>query len=247
VECQVCQVRSAIGRCEESNKLVCEECSTGCYRCGKRIAVTAGHQTRSGHLYCTPCYKERADRKAARVRQDEPNENMGLIQDQVAPRPGRAVPGEPPDQEVDEVILSQWEPPAPWKMSLYLALAAILLSFFFMFFPDYRTIPLSGGGTKSYIPLGLLGILLSVIGAVWAVIGLTNVRFIEQRTQTIIGLVLTLIAGVMAISVTKPPPLSDAESALTGSATPRQFGSEAEREQWRQNFLGGQRQQPPAP
>jgi hypothetical protein len=240
VECQVCQVRSAIGRCEESNKLVCEECSTGCYRCGKRIAVTAGHQTKSGHLYCTPCYKERADRKAGRSRQAEGGENLGLIDDepQVARRPG--APEAEQEEAVEETVLSRWEPPAPWKMSLYLAGAAILLSLFFMFFPGYRTISFGATAAVRYIPLGLFGLLLAAMAVAWSVIGLLGQRFLEQRTYSFIGLFAAIVAGILSIAVTKPPVVSDLD-AIPGSAQSRQFTSDTEREQYRNQFLSGQK------
>ena len=211
----------------------------GCYHCAKRIAVTAGHQTKSGHLYCTPCYQERAARRASREQRKEGEGAVGLIDD-AAPRRSTHEPQAEPEQAVDEeAILSRWEPPAPWKMSLLLGLTGILLSVFFMVFPGYRAIPISAGSTIAYLPLGLVGLFLAGIGILWAMIGLMSLQYIEQRSRSIMGLVLAIVAGVMAVFVTKPPPMSSTQAELRGNAQERQFGSEAERAAWRQRFLGG--------
>lgn len=234
VECQICQIRSAVGRCDETNQLVCEECSVACYRCGKRMATTAGHQTKSGHIYCTPCFQARAAKRAGH----EAPVAQGLIPDE-GPVAARGPAGTAPVAEIEEeAVLARWEPPAPWKMSLYLGLVGIALAVFFMLFPGYRSLPLTNG---NYIPLGLVGLLLGAIGVVWAVIGLMSPRFVDTRTRNYVGLGIAVVAAILSLTVMQPPPMSSAEAELRGGNRPRQFQNDAERAQWRQKFLGGQR------
>lgn len=238
MECDFCQIRSAVGRCEETNKLVCEECSIGCYKCGKRIAVTAGHETKSGHVYCTTCFKERAARKSGR----DPNAMAaggGLIQDDVVRRPKGGEEAPPEEVFDEEMVLAKWKPPAPWKMSLYLALVALAMCVFFVVFPSFSVIPL---GSRN-IPLGLVAIFLAVVGALWAVVGVVAEQFAEDKSRSFIGLGLAVLAAVAGIVVAmRPIPLSDAEAELRGGDRPPQFNSEAEREAWRQQFLQGGRE-----
>lgn len=234
MECQVCNIRSAIGVCEESQQMICEECSIPCYSCGKRIASNKGHVTKNGHVYCTPCFRERAARRGQRAQQREEEASAE-----------RARPGAPPDQAEEEevfdetMVISRWRTRPPWQWSLILGAAAILAMGLFIVFPSMRVGVRVG---NVFLPVASLLLVLPIMALAWGLIGLLGREYAQDpnRNRVFMGLALAVVAFGMAFFALQPPPLPPEMQELTRSRP--QFQSEQERAEWRARFLQGERE-----
>lgn len=233
VECEVCKVRSAVGRCEDTHALVCEECSTGCYSCGKLVVASKAKITKSGHAYCGACYEKRAARKAGRQQQSE--QGSAVQQGAVAPGTNQAE-GEAEGQE-EVVVLSKWTAPPPWKMSAILAGVALVVMVLLLVFPSVAVIPLGSSYVYTAVPL----LFIPILAVVWAIIGLVSREHYYERPRCYIGMGLAVLAFVVAVFTMKPPAASIEQELLRGNRqtdmTPEQ------RAEWRQRMLSGQRDQ----
>lgn len=232
MECQVCNIRSAVGACEESQMLICEECSVPCYKCGKRIANTKGHVTKSGHIYCTPCFKERAARRSGR----------DVSREEAKPARGGLIPeGDAKEAEVveEEAVLSKFRGVEPWKLSLYGGAASLLMMLFFVFFPSYRGVRTPGEG---YFPIFvLLALIPAVAGLGWAAAAFLSKQseFDPSRNRALIGVALAIGAFVTSAFAMQAPPLPPELQMLRGDGD--QTRTDQERQERRQRFLGGNR------
>jgi len=230
VECDVCKVRSAVGQCEESNVLVCEECSTTCSQCGKRIASSKGHISKSGNVYGGSCHEERAARRAARHHRreavEEPGPGGGLIP---------VGTGGPPDDEVleEEAVLSQWRTAAPWKWSLGFGILGIVLMIVFIAFPSIRGIRLSA---NFYFPFAVLMLIIPIFALVWAYIGYRNRQFTDDANRGIYGAALAVVTIVLAFWASQSPPPPEELLAIEGTRD-----EAGDVQQWRQEFLQDRR------
>src|SRR5690606_3190393 len=71
MECTLCNIRSAVGTCNDCHTMVCEECGVQCEHCGKWACPQHVYMTSSGKTLCLPCQEERRARRAAASRRAE--------------------------------------------------------------------------------------------------------------------------------------------------------------------------------
>lgn len=235
MECEVCKVRSAVGRCEDTQVLVCEECSTGCYGCGKLVVASKAKITKSGHAYCGACYEKRAARKAGRLQEAQAGAAAGT-QKGLIPTGGEQAGEE--GEGVDEiVVLSKWTAPPPWKMSAMLAGVGLAVMLILLAFPSLAVIPLGSGFVYTAVPL----LFIPALAIVWAVIGFVSKEHYFDRSKCYLGIGLAVVAIVLSFLTMNPPAASLDKEMLQG-ARPAGMTPE-QREEWRQRMLSGQRSQ----
>lgn len=235
MECEVCKVRSAVGRCEDTQVLVCEECSTGCYGCGKLVVASKAKITKSGHAYCGACYEKRAARKAGRQPEAQAGASAGA-QKGLIPTGGEQA-AEDAEGVEEIVVLSKWTAPPPWKMSAMLAGVGLAVMLILLAFPSLAVIPLGSNFVYTAVPL----LFIPGLAIVWAVIGLVSKEHYFDRSKCYLGIGIAAVAIVLSLFTMNPPAASLEKELLQGSR-PTGMTNE-QREEWRQKMLSGQRDQ----
>lgn len=175
MECDVCKTRSSVGYCAECNKLLCDECGVACGRCGALACPDHVHESRSGRMLCMECVRQRKERRAkqkateeAEIGEQEQVEEKGAVEEAVVLTASAA-------REIEPWHLSVW--------STGVGLALILLA---SLTPWLRFANLT--------LTALLVIFVVAIGLFWAVVGVLNPKYFQNRRKCLIGLVLGIVA-----------------------------------------------------
>lgn len=232
MECTLCNIRSAIGTCNECHTMVCEECGVQCEHCGKWACPQHVYMTSSGKTLCLPCQEERRARHAAARRRAEGHET---------PIPGADIEGmlTPEEQELEEeqavLTASVRQPPPPWKLSLYTAVVALILVGAVFIFPGLRRIPLAGG---SYLPTPYVLLIVPIIAIFWGVLGFIREEMQSDRNRSIAGVGLAIVAAVLMFVAVQTDPARVAEQRAMQDMQQRENMTPAERAAWRKEKLG---------
>lgn len=207
MDCAICGVRSSVGYCEECKTLLCEECAIKCETCGKLICLDHVHVTSSQRQLCGACHQERKARRARRgPRSDE------------ARKPAGAVPGEEEEEaEAEEervLVVSARRVTPPWKVSMYVAIAGVVLVLLTMVAPGFRRIVLSGSG---YISLPYFLLIFPVFAVGWAALGWYTASEPREKAKCFIGAGIALVSVVLSVvsALTDPARTVDEQSLLS--------------------------------
>ncbi|MCC6697795.1 MAG: hypothetical protein IT365_19365 [Candidatus Hydrogenedentes bacterium] len=226
MECHVCEVRSSVGYCAECQQLLCETCGVPCDICGKLSCPEHVHETRSGKRLCKGCYDERRGKReqkkaAAAAKHDKPEGDAAVADDAEAE-------GEAMDEALAE---SAPIPIQPWQMSLYIAVAGLVIVLLMLVFPGLRRIPL--GGTN-YIPTTLVVMIFPILSCVWAGLGLYKDEYFRDRSKCFIGIGLSIAGAALAILAMVTDPAATAQSELEQFQNERQDLNQQELTDWRE-------------
>ena len=230
MECTLCNVRSAIGTCNECHTMVCEECGVQCEHCGKWACPQHVYMTSSGKTLCLPCQEERRARHAAARRRAEGGYET--------PAPGGAVdtPVEQPAVEEEEPILtaSVRQPPPPWKLSMYTAGVALALWAVVFVFPGLRRIPSFGDG---HLATPYILMIVPLIAVFWGVVGYMREELQSERNRSMIGVGMAILASILLVVAVQTDPARAEEQRALEDQQERQNMTPAELEQWKKERL----------
>ncbi|MBN2308834.1 MAG: hypothetical protein JXR94_07695 [Candidatus Hydrogenedentes bacterium] len=225
MECAVCGVRSAVGYCVECQKMLCEECGTVCEMCNKTVCPEHVKETRSGRRLCVSCYEARKERRRQHKEGgDRKAEDAALAEGML-------------DEELEEEELltaSAQRGLEPWQWSLIVAAAGLAIIFLLLIVPSLRRIPLGG---SAYIPTPFVLLLVPAFAGIWAVIGLTNEAFYENRPKCLIGIALALVTVVLAFVAVATDPAKKAELEALQMQEERDSMTQEGLTDWRKNAL----------
>lgn len=230
MECTICNIRSAVGTCNDCRTMVCEECGVQCDHCGKWACPQHVYMTSSGKTLCLPCQEERRARRAAAKRRAEGYET---------PIPGAPAEGmiTPAEQEVEEeqaiLTASVRQPPPPWKLSLYTAALALVLVGILFVFPGLRRIPF---GT-AHLATPYLLMIIPIIAVFWGVLGMMREEMQAERNRSLMGIGLAIAAAVLMVIAVQTDPARLEEQRALAEQQMRQNMTPAELEQWRRDRL----------
>ena len=231
MECTLCNIRSAIGTCNDCHTMVCEECGVQCEHCGKWACPQHVYMTSSGKTLCLPCQEERRARHAAARRRAEGHDT---------PEPAFAPDGmTPPEEQVFEeehAVLtgSVRQPPPPWKLSLYTAVLALALVGIVFVFPGLRRIPLTG---DTYLPTPYVLLIIPIIAVFWGILGYMREEMLSDRNRSMMGIGLAIVATVLMFVAVQTDPARIEELRVLQEQQARQNMTPAQREQWRRERL----------
>jgi hypothetical protein len=221
--------------------MLCEECGEGCEKCGKLVCREHIRETRTSHRrLCKACYEEREAKKAARRhhhRQD-PAESTSFQAlggaEGYAPEAAAGEEGAEAPEEPEALVASRFEPPPPWRVSLYAGLLGLAGVLALLFFPVWRSIPLGG---DAYLPIPVLMLVVPLFALFWAVYGYV---FFEDgfrdRRKCWIGAGLGLVTVVLAVWSAFNDPIDDLREQAVASKEARDRLSAEEYAQWREDF-----------
>ena len=226
MECHVCEVRSSVGFCAECQQLLCETCGVPCDTCGKISCPEHVHETRSGKRLCKGCYDERRgkreQKKAAAAAKHDKQE-------------GDAAPADDAEAEGDAIdealVVSAPLPIQPWQMSMYIAVAGLVIVLLMLVFPSLRRIPL--GGTN-YIPTTLVVMIFPILSFVWAGLGLYKDEYFRDRSRCFIGIGLSVVGAALAIFAMLTDPAATTQSEMDQILNQRQDLDQQELTDWRE-------------
>lgn len=231
MECTLCNIRSAIGTCNECHTMVCEECGVQCEHCGKWACPQHVYMTSSGKTLCLPCQEERRARHAAARRRGEAYETP-------APRPGVEGVGTPEELEVEEeeaiLTASVRQPPPPWKLSLYTAGLALVLVAIVFIFPTLRRIPMPGG---AFLPTPYVLLIIPIIAVFWGILGYMREEMLSDRNRSMIGIALAIVASILMFVAVQTDPARSAEIQAQEELDARKNMTPAELKEWREQRL----------
>lgn len=222
MECAVCDTRSSVSFCCDCSKLLCEQCGTVCARCEKMICPEHVHVTPHGRRLCTACMKERDTKRHHRRKRETPDEESSAFEE--TPGSDRAVPEE---EESEERVLGQWEPTPPWKLSLIAACVAAAVGLAVLVLPWFA------GVLQPWTSI-IVG-LVAVLAIVWAIVGLTGERYIDDRSKSFYGLGVAVVALILAGMAAAAHPGVSRDNAIPGNE--RRGMSASEVDQLRQDTL----------
>ncbi|HIJ65755.1 MAG TPA: hypothetical protein HPP77_07360 [Candidatus Hydrogenedentes bacterium] len=224
MECDVCHTRSSAGYCAECNKLLCEECAVTCSRCGSLVCPDHMHETRSGRLLCAECVRERQERRSkyqaakAAVAADE----EAAVADEAEA-----------EEEVEVLTASAAKVISPWTLSVSAGGAALVIVVVAIFFPYFRVV--SFGWTSALV------IMVAVGGAFWGVVGLIFPRYYEDRSRSLLGVVLAVAAlGCAVFGIAREAKVALEEKALREAGPRAYLKSDAERKEYKDTILRGE-------
>lgn len=225
MECQTCNVKSSVGFCVTCKSMLCEECGIKCDEC-KRLACRAHIQrTGSGKQLCLTCYELRREKKREK-RGDAGDTSFAALSG--APKPAEA-PDETPDEEI---VLGKWQPPPPWKISIYTASIGLAATIFITVIPALRKIILPGG---DYIATPYILVLIPVMALLWAAVGFYQEKYIQERMRSLPGVVIAIINIALCFAVVqfdvKLPEPTDSNQSVRAEMDAKEL------EDWRNNIL----------
>ena len=222
MECSICKVRSAVGGCAVCQAMLCEECSIPCATCGKLVCPEHLQETRSGRRLCAKCFDEREARREQRRAVAE-----GRVEEPAAADV---------DKEIEEeaVVLAGRRAPDPWQWSVFAALGAIAIALIILLFPSLRRISL---GPTAYIPTPLILVLIPIISVIWAIVGLSDERYFEDRNKCFAGLGLALLSVLLGIVAWATDPAAKAEQTTVSTQGQRETMTPEELAEWRKKNL----------
>lgn len=244
MECQVCNTRSSIGYCEESRALVCEVCSTSCYKCGKLLRKDIVHLSeRSGHEYCSSCWAEREARHGGPKKSAATSEGgtsfeslMSTPKAGIDPEGAAIADALEDDAEEENRLLSAsaWRPPPPWKLSFqaaFLGLGAIL---FVYVFPSFYRITLPGGG-EILTPYILL--IVPILAVVWGVVGMMSMDYMADKTRCLVGIFVGCLTATLCLAALRTDPAEKGKQELYRIEQTRDAMTTDELSAWRNTIL----------
>lgn len=196
MECHICEVRSSVSYCVECKGLLCETCGVPCDQCGKASCPEHVHETRGGRALCSVCYAERrAKRDQAKA---AAHHKRGHVEDEDTSLVGlERKPGEEPEEVSAEVLTASGAKAVqPWQMSLYIALAGVLLALVILSFPSLQRIPV---GRSSTFATGYILLVFPTLGILWGLIGLLREDYIIDRPKALFGLGAAAAAIVLTM------------------------------------------------
>ncbi len=223
MDCLVCNSRSAVESCVICHILLCEVCGSKCEKCGHVACSEHVHVTHSGKVLCRTCQEKRvAAHKAHHQDEQAAEDEMG--QPFVA------------EEEIERPVLtaSVRKPPPPWKMSLYVAIAGIVLALIMLALPSLRRFALPSGG---FFPTPYLLMIIPAVAIFWGALGAYAKEYAEDRLRCLMGIGIAALACLLLLVAvyTDPARLAEAEAARIQSTrekmTPQQL------EQWRNEKL----------
>ena len=209
--------------------LLCEVCGVKCQVCGGTVCAEHLYTTHSGKTLCHPCQEKRRAARHARHTQKEREERGADLE-----ADGAETPSEEEDLERPVLVASVRKPPPPWKMSLYIACAGVLLALIVLVFPGLRGFATPWG---SYFPTPYLLLVAPVVSVLWGLMGMVSGEDQQDRYRCLIGMAVAALACVLMIVAvyTDPVRLAAAEEARTQAA--REKMTPAELKQWREQKL----------
>ena len=191
MECSVCNERSEVDACVECRMLLCEVCGAPCEQCHKMVCPEHKRVTHKGHVMCVACYTEREERHAKKSSERDAAAGGGTSLNELDET-------QAPQGEITYEALSgsARQPPPPWQMSLYTALAAAALALLLLVLADMRTVPTPWGGTFA-TPYSV--VIISLFALFWSVRGMINEEHREDFSKCFFGLGIALVASVLAL------------------------------------------------
>ena len=122
---------------------------------------------------------------------------------------GDATPEAPGEDALPKAYAGK-QPTPPWKTSLTLGVAGLLLMLIVFIFPELRRF--SAPWDPSY-PIAHFILLVPIFGLVFAAIGLFGKEYAEERGKAIRGLVLGLATIALGIAVITTDPARETDGA----------------------------------
>lgn len=227
MECSVCNERSEVDTCAECRMLLCEVCGAICEQCHKMACPEHKRITHKGHVLCLACFTEREERHGKKSGSRDAaaaGTSLDELEETQAPQGEVAY---------EALTGSARQPPPPWRMSLYTALAAVAMALLLLAWSGMRTVSTPWG-----IPFATpyLVVLVSLFAVFWSVRGMRNEEYRKDFSRCFIGLGIAIFASVLALWEVS----IDKEVAQTAQMQEkeRQNMSEEEREAWRKGVLG---------
>ncbi len=198
MECTVCNDRSEVDCCVECRALLCEVCGETCEQCRKMVCPEHKRVTSSGHIMCLQCFTEREERHGRKAATADTS-LKGLAGGHQANEE---------DVSYEALTASQRKPPDPWKISLAAGVVALLFVLMLVLLPDLRRSTMPWGAE---IPTPIFVFFIAALSIVWAVRGLINEEFIEQRQHSFMGIGVSVLACVLAIWAIQSDPARQAD------------------------------------
>jgi len=232
MECSACGVRSSVGYCAKCQAMLCEECSITCESCGKIVCSEHMHETRSGRQICFACNEERVH-----SRRGKSKEGRGAASESTSFAALDAGGVEPEaDEEAEGQVLtaSAYRAIPPWKLSLGVAVTALVVAVIILIFPGFRRITLSGA---SYLPTPWLLLILPALSVAWAVLGLVRPEYWEDRPKCLIGPAISLVCVVLCVVAAVTDPAKADERAALERQKERDGMTKEQLEAWREQRL----------
>lgn len=241
MECEVCKERSSVGYCTETNVLICEICSVPCEKCGALMNSKAAHfSERSGRAYCSACWAERKESKDKKKKTEPPKETaadtsfaaLATEQDEMSDRDIAAK--FQVDEELEEeaaLKASAWKPPPPWKLSFQSAILGLVAITIVFIFPSFYRVTLPGG---QVILTPYILIMVPVLAILWGGVGLTSNDYMADKTRSLLGVLIGILAMIMCIAAVTRDPLNRVQDAQVES---RDGYNRAQLRAWREKVL----------
>jgi hypothetical protein len=229
MECSACGVRSAVGYCVKCQAMLCEECGIACETCGKVVCSEHMQETRSGRQLCVACYEER---RHGRKGQGDHGAAEGTAFETL--KAEGAEPGGEEGSEGEILTASAYRSIPPWKLSLGVAITAVVLALIILLFPGMRRVTLSG---TTYIPTPYLLLILPALSIAWAALGLVRSEYWEDRPKCLIGPVVSLVCIALCIVAAVTDPAKEADRAAQELQQEREGMTKEQLEVWREQRL----------
>ena len=144
--------------------------------------------------------------------------------------PGEQVSAEDADAAEEDIqVYKGKQPTPPWKLSRNLGIVGLLLMAVLFVFPELRRF---NTPWASSVPTAYLMLVFPAVTLLWALVGLIAKRFREERSRSLLGLVLALLTVGLAYAVIVTDPTRGADATL-GASNDRLEMTEEELREWR--------------
>lgn len=106
-----------------------------------------------------------------------------------------AQPGEEAEAGEGPVLAgSAKEPPKPWKLSLYIGIAGLVLAVILLFWTGIQLTPVPGMGR---VPTAWFLVIFPVLSALFTVLGFREERYLMDQARGLLGLAISVVAVVV--------------------------------------------------
>jgi len=228
MDCLVCKTRSAVESCAVCHTLLCEVCAAKCEMCGKMVCPQHVHKTHSGRNVCFPCQEKRVAARRAR--------EAGAAQPEQDAAAAAAAGAQEQEAEWEVLTESVRKPPPPWKLSLYVACAGVVLAILLFIFPGLCRIVLPGG---RYLPTSFVLLIIPAMALFWGVVGLLGKQkeYEEGRSRCYIGMGVSVLAAALLIGAFFADPARRAEAEAARMQNERLNMTPDQLKQWREGVF----------
>jgi hypothetical protein len=148
-----------------------------------------------------------------------------------------AAEGAGEEAEVGEgpvLTASAKEPPKPWKMSLYIGLAGLVLAVILLFWTGIQQTPVPGVGR---IPTAWFLVIFPLLSVIFTVVGFREETYLTEQAKGLIGLAVS-IAAIVVIYIAASAAGAE-ERAQQEMEQMRENMTEEELREWRMRKLRG--------